>query len=248
MWRIYRLSELTFALGTLANASNYDLFVWDNAGTLTLSAGPAWTSDTARGSGAGTTELEVVDGVVVNKVAISGGPGARAGRVVGGFRTTATTTTEDSKLKRFLWNAQLRSPRPFLVFDTADSWSYTTDTWRQANANTANKVEWLCGLVADPMELRVDATVNLNVNSARAAKVGVGINSITSPISTLQMGGYFNGTSSLNTYVGAAYRDVPALGYSYGAWLEKGADGGCTFDGDDGGDGRQGGMSGFIWA
>ena len=43
--------------------SNYDLFVWDNGGTITLSRGPAWTSDTSRGTGAGTTELQRLNGL-----------------------------------------------------------------------------------------------------------------------------------------------------------------------------------------
>jgi len=41
----------------VAANSNYDLFAWSTSGTVTLTRGPAWTSDTARGTGAGTTEL-----------------------------------------------------------------------------------------------------------------------------------------------------------------------------------------------
>ena len=39
----------------VANNSNYDLFVWNNGSTVTLTRGPPWTSDTSRGSGVGTT-------------------------------------------------------------------------------------------------------------------------------------------------------------------------------------------------
>src|SRR5713101_3986345 len=51
--------------------SNYDLFVWNNSGTVTLTRGPAWTSDTARGTGAGTTELQRINGIWTNKNAIT---------------------------------------------------------------------------------------------------------------------------------------------------------------------------------
>ena len=71
--------------------SNYDLFVWDNGGTITLSRGPAWTSDTARGTGAGTTELQRLNGIWTNKVAITNGPAANKGTYVGTVRTDGSS-------------------------------------------------------------------------------------------------------------------------------------------------------------
>src|ERR1700688_1158878 len=42
----------------IASGSVYDIFGVSNAGTLAICAGPAWTSTTARGTGAGTTQID----------------------------------------------------------------------------------------------------------------------------------------------------------------------------------------------
>ena len=44
----------------VAASSVYDLFVWSNAGTITLTRGPAWTNDTTRSAG---TALMRVGGI-----------------------------------------------------------------------------------------------------------------------------------------------------------------------------------------
>ncbi len=246
LWRLCRSGEMTFALGTLASGTNYDLFVWNNAGTLTLSRGPAWTSNTARGSGAGTTELTLQDGVEVNAVAISGGPGAKEGRWVGTFRTTSTTTTEDSRLKRFVYNGYNQIMRELVVIDTTDSWSYTTNTIRQANGSAANLVEFVSGRASQFIRVRISAVVFLFGNSASAAKVGVGVDSTTT-FSGVVQGGYnsLNAaglTGGLYSSIGADYVGQPGLGYHFLSWNEKGGDGTSTFLGDNGGDGQQCGL------
>ena len=71
--------------------SNYDLFVWNNSGTLTLTRGPAWSSDTSRGTGAGTTQLTMVNGIWTNTVAITNGPGAGLGTYVGTVRSDGSS-------------------------------------------------------------------------------------------------------------------------------------------------------------
>lgn len=157
LWRTYRFTELTFALGTLTSGANYFLLVWDNAGTLTLSASPAWTGDNTIGTGAGTAEYELFEGVYVNKVAISGGPGARAGKIVGTFRTTSTTTTEDSEINRFL--ANLYNP-VFRVGRQIDATSHVINnvnrTWR---AGTQTRTTWV-QMFARPVWFHIAAEVD----------------------------------------------------------------------------------------
>lgn len=87
--------------GPAATAASkvYDLFVWDDAGTLRLTRGPKWDdgtagSNTARGTGANSTELERVKGIWLNKIAISNGPAANRGTYVG------TVTTDSGKIGR----------------------------------------------------------------------------------------------------------------------------------------------------
>src|SRR6185369_10519211 len=96
--------------------------------TVTLELSAAWASDTAR-----TDSLTTLDGVLVKN-------SDPTRRLVGTIRTTGTTTTEDSAAKRFVWNAHNQVPRTLKnATETADSWNYTTATWRQANANAANQ-------------------------------------------------------------------------------------------------------------
>lgn len=254
-WQLYAFTEATIALGTLANATNYDIFAWDNAGTLSYKIGPAWTSATARGSGAGTTELALQNGVYVNNVAITSGPGAKAGRYLGSFRTTSTTTTEDSMGgvttqvggKRFLWNAQQRVRRPLLVLDTADSWAYGTNTWRVQNGATApnNCVEVLAGLAQGAVEAENRGVVYVASNVSAAAMVGIGLNSSSAPSGLVQPV-YYAAATPLYSPISAGYRGMLPLGYSYLARLEKGADGTSTFRGDDGGNGTQSGLYASI--
>lgn len=256
-WRAYQFAELSVALGTLSNASNYDVFLYDSSGTLTLAIGPAWTSDTGRGTGAGTTELALQDGVYVNNVAISGGPGAKLGRYLGTFRTTATTTTEDSYRgtsqaggKRFLWNACNRVERSLGVIDTTDSWTYTTATWRQADSASGNKVEYVCGLSIEIVKAEALGMASNSGGSNVYAPTGIGVDS-TSANSAKVFGspGMALGAGSGPTTVTTAnYKGIPGLGYHYLSWLEISvASGTTTFYGDNGSTYLQTGLQAVVW-
>src|SRR5207302_1105083 len=63
-------TDTTKSPAAVAANSNYDVFVWNDAGTVRATRGSAWTSDTARGTGAGTTELQRLNGIWTNKNAI----------------------------------------------------------------------------------------------------------------------------------------------------------------------------------
>lgn len=76
-----------------AAAKNYYMLVWNNAGVPTLTRSPAWTSDIDPGTGAGTAQVSTVQGVRVNTVAITNGPAAGYGTVVGVIRTDAGAAT-----------------------------------------------------------------------------------------------------------------------------------------------------------
>src|SRR5436853_574503 len=91
---------------------------------------------TLRGTGAGTTELEFVAGILMNKAAITNGPGADRGTYVGSIRTNASSTVdvifggvgaaggESSVLG--LWNMYNRRLVDLVNVDNTDSWNYTT--------------------------------------------------------------------------------------------------------------------------
>ena len=210
-WLTYSFTERSLALGTLTTLTPYDVYIYNNSGTLTLEF-LAWTNGTTR-----ATALVLQDGVYVKT-------GATTRRYLGTFYTTATTTTEDSAAKRYLWNNYNRVVRKMQsALETTDSWTYSTATWRQANANTANQLNLFVGLVADSVSAFVSAE-----NRAALANYtkynAIGLNSTTAftALSTAHQGpANDTGNNTISIYA------IPTLGINYLAWLEN-AEAGTT--------------------
>lgn len=239
-WILYQLNELSLALSGLTSGKNYDAFVDNNSGTPALQLGPAWTNDTTRATG-----LTTQDGIKVLS-------GTLTSRWVGTIRTTGTTTTEDSGGgsttqvggKRYVWNAFNQVPRPLRLIDTADSWSYTTGTWRVWNGATSplNAVEYVVGDAAVLIDAELYGGAFLQSNSARGPKIGIGVDSTSSP-SGIRGGAYGGDTGFGQTHVMTSrYLNYPGLGYHVLNALEYGGDGSCTFVGDNAAAGEQTGM------
>lgn len=218
-WVDFTSAEMSLALSGLATGSNYDVFVYSNAGVPTLLLGPAWTSNTARGAGAGTTELTTQDGVSVNAQALAGGPAALQGVYLGTIRTTAATTTESSASKRFVYNHFNQLGRALVAVDATSNWTYTTATVRQANGNAANQVEYVTG---DPATLVAAALVQsvYMVATSSAGFGGIGLDSTTVIAGTFS--DFFNSNSGLIVTNTAHYLGTPGLGYHVLTWLECG--------------------------
>jgi hypothetical protein len=148
-------TDATKSPAACANNSNYDMFGWDDSGTKRHTRGPAWTSDTARGTGAGTTELELLNGIPVNKNAITNGPAARKGTYTGSIRTNGTATVDwkfgtiaaSGGIANFgLWNNYNRVFVNACVRDSTDTWTYATASWRNANNSATMRCQLIAGL------------------------------------------------------------------------------------------------------
>jgi len=199
--------------------SNYDLFVWSDSGTIRLTRGPAWTSDTGRGTGAGTTELQRINGIWTNKVAITNGPGANLGTYVGTIRTDGSSQANwtampsaaagGAEAKLHVFNAYNRVRTDAASQDNTSSWTYGTATWRSLNNSTANRISYIDGLG----ELSLVAALIVGVNQGSGGIVHVGINrdsTSASPVpATLSQIGATNGSP----VVRAPF--APSLGYHY---------------------------------
>lgn len=242
-WAVYTFTERSLALGTLTSGKNYDVFLYDNAGTLTLEFSAAWTSDTARNDA-----LVLQDGVLVKS-------GATTRRYLGTFRTTATTTTEDSfggttinvGGKRFVWNAYNPVRRYLAVIDTTSSWSYPTAAVRSARAQAGNCVEYVTGDLSLTVEALLVCGVNLQSNSARAAHIGIGVDS-TSAYSGVRGVGFSGLTTAANQQtLSCYYHGMPGLGYHKLNWLESGSDGTCLFLSGSTSTSEAAGMTATLW-
>lgn len=229
-WRLYTFTELTLALGTLTSGLPYDVFIYDNSGTLTLES-LAWTNGTTR-----ATALALTNGVYLKT-------GALTRRYLGTFYTTSTTETEDSAGgtttqvggKRFLWNMHNRVLRPLSVFDGTDNWSYGTATWRVANGATAplNCLQYVTGLADTLVAARIVSAV-LPDTASDHGQFAIGLGN-TTPVGKYA-GGYMNMTGALISPTMAFYTGRPGLGYRDIRWLEKATGGTLIFYGDNAGD------------
>lgn len=233
VWEPYALtSDYSIALGTLTADKNYDVFIYISDGALTHEL-VAWTDDTTR-----TTGLEIVHGRIVKA--------SSTRRYAGSFRTTSTTTTEDSERKRFVFSAYNRVPRKVKRIETTDSWAGgTADAWVKGNSSSTNRIEVLRGLDVEPVILKL-RTVALNDTSVVIASGGIGVDS-DSANSADTYGGVANTTFGVPAF--AEYEGFPGVGWHYLQWLEqRGSGGNTTWYGDAGGGVIQSGMVGVVWS
>lgn len=230
-WTVRSTAEVSLALGTLTSGKNYDVFAYWTGTAVALELSAAWTDDTTR-----SDAVSRQDGVFVKT-------GATTRRLVGTVRTTSTTTTEDSIAKRFVSNMDNRQPRRVAVFDSTDTWTYGTATWRAARGQSGNSIQFV--------DCRGDTYAKFRVTALQSgggsgvAAVGVGIDSTTVNSAQLGLGAY---SFSSGTLVHSEYGGVVGVGAHTITWLEYVSAGTTTFSGDDGRPGvEQFGMQGDIW-
>jgi hypothetical protein len=138
IWNIHRFTELSLALSGLTSGLPYDVYVYNNSGTLTLEL-TAWTNGTTR-----ATALAIQNGVYVKT-------GVTTRRWLGTIYTTSTTTTEDSAGtansfggKRYVYNHYNRVPRrAFITYTT--SHTYNIGGTRQFNADSICQIDMVLG-------------------------------------------------------------------------------------------------------
>lgn len=231
-----------------------------------MDLGPTWNagagagSDTARGTGAGSTALTTLNGVNVNSVSVTGSIGggtiaASSGVLVGTIRTTGTTTTEFSfggasssvGGKAFVCNVYNQCLFDLIVIDTTDTWSWTTDSYHQADANSGNKVEYVASLAGSPVSASVFGA-GYNSGSVVSLPVGVGVDSTT--VNSAK--GSIGVSPAVNTTgpTFAVYAGFPGLGYHALNWLERSptTSGTTSWIGDSGTNYRQTNLSAKVWA
>jgi hypothetical protein len=188
-------SELSLTLVASHVASTlYDIFVWSESGVLTLGTGPAWSVSTAgsgaRGTGASSTELTRINGLLVNAVSMTTRNGSTTYTVGANLATYVGSIFMDGtngqvtchraygQSRKFgLWNAYNQREIILEAGDSTVSWAYSTATIRASNGASANKATAFQGLQDGP----VSATFyqNVNLGNSDTARIGAGVNSTT---------------------------------------------------------------------
>lgn len=213
----YTSAQFQIALPAVASQV-YDVFVYNNAGVPTLEL-LAWTNDTTRATA-----------LVLTTTGCYTKSGDLTRRYLASVRTTTVAgQTEDSVVKRLLWNYYHRAPRLLTRVEPTVSWSYATATVRQANASAANQVEVLVGVAEAPVVLTLltglIVTGDGGAGVGHLATVGIGEDSTTT-ISASSIGGvsytFGNGAGSSALVAGAHFVKIPAVGRHVYSWNERG--------------------------
>ena len=102
-WNALVFEELSLSLAGLTANKNYDIWAYDNSGTVTLEA-LVWTNDSTR-----ATALAYQDGVMVKS-------GAATRRYLGTIRINSSGgQCEDTAVIRGVWNLYNQEPRQLLT-------------------------------------------------------------------------------------------------------------------------------------
>lgn len=248
----HTFAELTMVL----NATNhitvgiYDMFAAYVSGVLVVGSGPIWSAGAvagsiaagagARGTGAGSTEHERLQGLLVAKNIITlkndtttyTNVPARQATFIGSFFVDATAGQVTCNVgygqsrKWSLYNPYRVNQAPILLSagDPNTSWS-NPGSVRQSRADTGNKLTPFLGEADQPVFLRFEQKLESNAPGAASAtmnasgEISIGINSTT--VSTGKRGSLRyqlgNGSASTLSYVKnsdaeAAHEMITALG------------------------------------
>ena len=203
VWVPYNFTQRSLALGTLSSGFNYDVFIYSNAGTLTLAAS-VWTSNTAR-----ATAISLQDGVYVKT-------SDKSYRYLGTFRTASTTTTEDKISSRLVWNYYNRLPRQIRCTLVA-SHIYSTSVWRAYNNSTVvgeTRMQFVTGLAEDAISHTITSQIEY-------IYIGIGLDSTTVPAAPAM----HIGTTGFQVSFSLSYTLAPQVGFHFLQVIEYGLSG-----------------------
>jgi hypothetical protein len=220
-WETIFSGEPSVTLAGATASRPHDVFGYYDTGNMAIEI-LAWTNATTR-----ATAISVEDGHPIKS-------GDATRRYLGTIRITGTTgQCEFSPLpsaapsKLLVWNLMHQVPIPFRVFEATDTWSYSTATWRQANASGNNQVEVVTGMVGSLIDIVL--TGNAVATTANAA-IAMGEDSTTARAT--QNVGLIVSTTQVTAL--AKFNKMVPLGYHYYAWLEIGNGSAVTWIGDSG--------------
>lgn len=206
-WKTMSFSELSLSLSGLSGV--YDIWAYDNSGTVALEA-LAWTNTTTR-----ATALAYQDGRLVKS-------GTATRRYLGSINVTSDTCyavlkseasggTANCKLD--IWNYYNRVPVRLLRRDTTANWTYNTASYRQANNSAGNQCNFLIGVSEDAVTSSIHAVTAMD-NAAYTAYNATALDSTSTASARARTPG---AVAQGNIGTCTVY---PGIGTHYFAWIE----------------------------
>jgi hypothetical protein len=211
----------------VAATSCYDMFVWNDNGTIRCTRGPAWTNTTTR-----SMALTRVRGTLVNSAAITNGPPIYQGTYVGTIASNASSTIDwifgtaasgGGAAVLNVWNYYNRVQVITRVTDTQAPYTYTSATIRQAGGSANNKITYVIGVSEDMPWFSYQTIGSTAAAATSSMQVSIGDDSITA----FEIPGAYNYTDSAAITTGtmncvyAKGMVEPNTGLHYAAALEK---------------------------
>lgn len=234
--RVFGALTLTLDNPNHAAATLYDVFAWEDALTLRIVTGPAWSNSGAgtstRGVGAGTTELmRSGNGMLLNNVSMTARNGTSTFTVPAQLATYLGTILIDAvgtvtchrsigqDRKWGVWNAYNRLPVYLKATDPTANWSYSVNTVRASNGDSNNKITVLSGLAEEIHDIRFGQLLVYQPGQSQSVlmRIGIGINSTTvmsgrtAQVSSTA-GAAVNAAMLIQTPVVAEHKMPPSLG------------------------------------
>lgn len=140
-WETINFTQASLTLSGLVANTNYDIFGYNNAGSLLLES-VIWSNDSTR-----SVALTIQNGVYCRSNDLSR-------RYLGTIRTVSTTATSDTEAQRLVWNINNKVSRKVYKVTDIGPWTYSSNTYRPLN-NVIYKIDVVCGL---------SSLINLNSN------------------------------------------------------------------------------------
>lgn len=199
----------------------YDLFVWNDSGTLRCTRGPAWSSDTSRGY-----TLTMVNGILLNTSSITNGPAASRGTYVGTVRSNGSSQIDyifgSAGQRGFfgVWNTYNRRLTKTSCGENTASWTYSSTTWRTPNGGAAGLNVFVSGLAEDCVSGTYQTYPQLAAVAGASCSIALALDSQTAPDKIMQITNPAAAASQLSMHLSNTY--APQVGVHYIAALEKG--------------------------
>jgi len=141
-WSVLTFTETSLSLNGYTASKPYDIFAYDNAGTLALES-LIWTDGTTR-----ATALAYQNGILVKS-------GDATRRYIGTIYINSTGgQTEDTVVKRFVWNYYCRVSRQLFKYDDT-SHTYNVSTARRFNNDSSMQLDYVIGVAEDAYRMSI---------------------------------------------------------------------------------------------
>jgi hypothetical protein len=243
-------SDVTYTLSASAHLSGnlYDLFLYNNSGSLGLVTSPAWTNSTTR-----SNAISMFQGIWTNTSSFTAQPtsgggtfsiGANQATYVGTFYATANGQTGMAYLPAAanggtnnilgLYNAYNRVSVKARCADTTGGTDYqvTSTTWARANGNSNNRISWVDGLQQSSVSVS-NLALEYTFGATGEGMIGTSLDSTSSvPVITTACGQTITSSAVASvTSMTATDSFAPQIGFHFAQRMEVAITGTINFSG-----------------